>query len=67
MRMAALLAANALMLVSGLGLLPLLGIARSWRLLLFRSGLRGDSPVLTEFASGNRTRNKNIFLAMGPD
>jgi hypothetical protein len=39
MRMAALLGANALMLVAGLGLLPLLGIARSWRLLLFRSGL----------------------------
>ena len=39
MRMAALLGANALMLVSGLGLLPLLGIARSWRLLLFRCGL----------------------------
>jgi hypothetical protein len=37
--MAALLGANALMLVSGLGLLPLLGIARSWRLLLFRCGL----------------------------
>jgi len=27
------------MLVAGLGMLPLLGIARSWRLLLFRSGL----------------------------
>ncbi len=39
MRIAALLGANALMLVSGLGLLPLLGIARSWRLLLFRCGL----------------------------
>ena len=39
MRMAALLGANALMLVAGLGLLPLLGIARSWRLLLFRCGL----------------------------
>jgi hypothetical protein len=37
--MAALLGANALMLVTGLGVLPLLGIARSWRLLLFRSGL----------------------------
>jgi hypothetical protein len=39
MRMAALLGANALMLVAGLGLLPLLGIARSWRLLVFRCGL----------------------------
>jgi len=39
MRIAALLGANALMLVAGLGLLPLLGIARSWRLLLLRSGL----------------------------
>ncbi|MEN3310732.1 MAG: hypothetical protein V7645_61 [Actinomycetota bacterium] len=39
MRMAALLGANALMLVAGLGMLPLLGIARSWRLLLFRGGL----------------------------
>jgi len=37
--MAALLGANALMLVAGLGMLPLLGIARSWRLLLFRCGL----------------------------
>ena len=39
MRMAALLGANALMLVAGLGMLPLLGIARSWRLLVFRCGL----------------------------
>jgi hypothetical protein len=39
MRMAALLGANALMLVAGLGMLPLLGIARSWRLLFFRCGL----------------------------
>jgi hypothetical protein len=39
MRMAALLGANGLMLVAGLGMLPLLGIARSWRLLLFRCGL----------------------------
>jgi hypothetical protein len=37
--MAALLGANVLMLAAGLGMLPLLGIARSWRLLLFRSGL----------------------------
>jgi hypothetical protein len=37
--MAALLGANALMLVAGLGMLPLLGIARSWRLLVFRCGL----------------------------
>ena len=39
MRMAALLGANALMLVAGLGMLPLLGAARSWRLLVFRCGL----------------------------
>ncbi len=39
MRMTALLGANALMLLAGLGLLPLLGIARSWRLLVFRCGL----------------------------
>jgi hypothetical protein len=39
MRMAALLGANALMLVAGLGMLPLLGVARSWRLLVFRCGL----------------------------
>ena len=39
MRIAALLAANALMLVVGLGLLPLLGVARSWRELWARSGL----------------------------
>jgi hypothetical protein len=39
MRLAALVGANALMLVAGLGLLPLLGLARSWRLLVFRSGL----------------------------
>jgi hypothetical protein len=39
MRMASLLGANALMLVAGLGMLPLLGIARSWRLLVFRCGL----------------------------
>jgi hypothetical protein len=39
MKMAALLGANALMLVAGLGMLPLLGIARSWRLLVFRCGL----------------------------
>jgi hypothetical protein len=39
MRVAALLAANVLMLVAGLGLLPLLGIARSWRELVARSGL----------------------------
>jgi hypothetical protein len=37
--MAALLGANVLMLAAGFGMLPLLGIARSWRLLLFRSGL----------------------------
>ena len=39
MRMTALLGANALMLVAGFGMLPLLGIARSWRLLFFRCGL----------------------------
>ncbi len=39
MRMSALLGANALMLVAGLGVLPLLGVARSWRLLVFRCGL----------------------------
>jgi hypothetical protein len=38
-RIAALLGANALMLVAGLGLLPLLGVARSWRELVARSGL----------------------------
>jgi hypothetical protein len=39
MRMASLLGANALMLAAGLGMLPLLGVARSWRLLVFRCGL----------------------------
>ena len=39
MRMTALPGANALMLVAGFGMLPLLGIARSWRLLFFRCGL----------------------------
>ncbi len=39
MRMVALICANALMLVAGLGMLPLLGVARSWRLLVFRCGL----------------------------
>jgi hypothetical protein len=39
MRAVALIGANVLMLVAGLGVLPLLGIARSWRELLFRSGL----------------------------
>jgi hypothetical protein len=38
-RVAALLGANALMLVAGLGLLPWLGVARSWRELAARSGL----------------------------
>jgi hypothetical protein len=38
-RTAALLAANAMIFVTGLGLLPLLGVARSWRQLLTRSGL----------------------------
>jgi hypothetical protein len=39
MRVAALLAANTLMLGAGVGLLPLLGVARTWRELLARSGL----------------------------
>jgi hypothetical protein len=39
MRAAGLLGANLLILVSGLGLLPLLGAARSWRELLSRCGL----------------------------
>jgi hypothetical protein len=39
MRAAGLLGANLLMLVAGLGLLPLLGAARSWRELLSRCGL----------------------------
>lgn len=39
MKVAGLLGANALMLVAGLGLLPLLGVARSWRELVARSGL----------------------------
>jgi hypothetical protein len=39
MRAAGLLGANVLMLVVGLGLLPLLGAARSWRGLLSRCGL----------------------------
>ena len=39
MRVAGLLGANVLMLVVGLGLLPLLGVARSWRELVSRCGL----------------------------
>ena len=39
MSVARLLAANVLLLVAGLGLLPLLGVARSWRELVGRSGL----------------------------
>jgi hypothetical protein len=39
LRVAGLLGANALMLVGGLGLLPLLGVAGSWRQLVRRSGL----------------------------
>jgi hypothetical protein len=38
-RALALIGANILMLVTGVGLLPLLGIARSWRDLAYRSGL----------------------------
>ena len=49
MRMAALLGANALMLVAGLGMLPLLGIARSWRLLVFQYPQPEVSPLLLEF------------------
>jgi hypothetical protein len=37
--MTALLGANALMLAAGLGMLPLLGITRSWRQLVYRWGL----------------------------
>src|SRR5256886_10782921 len=39
MRAAGLLGANLVMLVVGLGVLPLLGVARSWRELVSRSGL----------------------------
>lgn len=39
MRAAGLVGANLLMLAGGLGVLPLLGVARSWRSLLYRSGL----------------------------
>lgn len=39
MRALALVGANVLMLVAGLGVLPLLGIVRTWRELAFRSGL----------------------------
>ena len=39
MRVAGLLGANALMLCTGLGLLPWLGAARSWRALVQRAGL----------------------------
>jgi hypothetical protein len=39
MRVADLLAANALMFVTGAGLLPSLGVARSWRMLVARIGL----------------------------
>jgi hypothetical protein len=38
-RIAGLLGANALILMTGLGLLPLLGVARSWRTLVARCGL----------------------------
>jgi hypothetical protein len=46
MRAAGLLGANLLMLVAGLGVLPLLGIARTWRELVFRSGLAYLSGVV---------------------
>ena len=39
MRAAALIGANLLILVTGFGLLPLLGVARSWQELVYRSGL----------------------------
>jgi hypothetical protein len=39
MSAAGLVAANVLMLIAGLGLLPLLGVTRSWRELVARSGL----------------------------
>lgn len=39
MRVAGLVGANLLMLAGGLGVLPLLGVAHSWRSLLYRSGL----------------------------
>src|SRR5439155_6652857 len=39
LRVAGLLGANALMLSAGLGVLPLLGVARSWRALVGRAGL----------------------------
>ncbi|MDX6401824.1 MAG: hypothetical protein QOF27_2430 [Gaiellaceae bacterium] len=39
MRAEALVGANLLMLLAGLGMLPLLGVARSWRELAHRSGL----------------------------
>ena len=39
MRIVALLGANALMLCAGIGVLPLLGVARTWRELTARSGL----------------------------
>jgi hypothetical protein len=38
-RVAALIGANALLVVAGIGLLPLLGVARSWRELFARAGL----------------------------
>ena len=39
MRVAGLLGSNALIFCAGLGLLPWLGVARSWRQLVARSGL----------------------------
>ena len=46
MRVAGLLGANLLMLVAGLGVLPLLGVARSWRGLVQRSALAYFSGIL---------------------
>jgi hypothetical protein len=46
MRVAGLLGANALMLAAGFGVLPLLGVARSWRELVARSWLAYLSGIL---------------------
>ena len=70
MRMAALLGANALMLVAGLGMLPLLGIARSWRLLVFRCGPRLPvrHPARRDRLRAPRARARQFWLdrARGP-
>ena len=46
MRVAQLLGANALMLVTGVGVLPWLGVARSWRTLGSRIGLAYFSGIV---------------------